>query len=297
MSEPWVWQLRTRRLSFERPLVMGILNATPDSFSDGGLFLDVEHALARADQLIEQGADVIDVGGESTRPGAAPVDVSEELRRVIPIVERLADRTIVSVDTSKPGVAEAALGAGAEIVNDVTGLRDPAMRTVVAEGSAGAVIMHMQGEPRTMQEDPRYEDVEREVVGFLGRQFSAAVESGSDPLSVVVDPGIGFGKTLEHNLILCNRISRIAELGRPVLIGTSRKRFLGSITGRERADERDLATAVSMAMAVERGAAILRVHDVSSTREALSVVMAIVKEQHVDISSGVRAEPTPYFNS
>ena len=297
MSDSWVWRLRTRRLVFDRPLVMGILNATPDSFSDGGRFLDVDRAVEHAHQMVEQGADIIDVGGESTRPGADPVAAAEEERRVVPIVQQIAEHAIVSVDTNKVDVAKAALDAGAEIVNDVTGLGDPAMRGLVAATGAGAVIMHMQGEPRTMQVDPRYEDVERDVAAFLEQRCSEAIESGCSPESLVLDPGIGFGKTLEHNLILCNRIARLANLGRPVLIGTSRKRFLGALTGHDRPDKRDVATAISTALAVERGAAVVRVHDVPTTREALSVALAIVREQHVDISTGVHAEPTPHTHS
>lgn len=286
MNRTWIWRLRTRTIAFDRPLIMGVLNVTPDSFSDGGRFIDVEHALSHAREMVSQGADMIDVGGESTRPGAGPVDEDEEIRRVLPVVERLAGEVVVSIDTSKAAVARAALEAGAEIVNDVTGLADVEMRRVIAEHGSGAVIMHMQGEPRTMQKHPHYTDVEADIIGFLDERLRRAVIDGCNREGIVLDPGIGFGKTIEHNLILCNRVESLMSLGRPVLIGTSRKSFLGSLTGHEQPADRDLATAVTTALVVERGAAVIRVHDVASTREALSVALAIVREQLVDIHTG-----------
>jgi dihydropteroate synthase len=288
----WTWRLRTRRVSFERPLLMGIVNVTPDSFSDGGRFLDPSRAIEHGLRLVEEGADLIDVGGESTRPGAPDVEADEELRRVIPVVEGLAARgIIVSVDTTKEPVARAAIDAGAEIVNDVGGLGDPDMRERVATTGAGAVVMHMQGTPRTMQDGPHYEDVVDDIVGILGHRMALAIEAGCDREALVVDPGIGFGKTLEHNLILCNRIESFGFLGRPILVGTSRKRFLGTVTGVEDPSGRDHSTAVSLALAAERGAAVLRTHNVALTREALAVTMAIVNERAVDYDRTVHIEP------
>lgn len=268
------WQIKDGAL--EMPLVMGIVNVTPDSFSDGGLWggrAAVQHGL----ELVEAGADIVDVGGESTRPGAAPVDEAEELDRVLSVVDGLASAgAIVSIDTMKPGVAAAAIGAGARIVNDVGGLSDPAMRQVVAESRAGVVIMHMKGEPRTMQDDPRYTDVVNDIGTFLRERVEHAVAAGIDPASIVVDPGIGFGKTLEHNLELVRRMPELVELGHHLLVGASRKRFLGTILGLDDPLERDRATSILSALLFERGVGIVRVHDVVGTREALSLVRAIV---------------------
>jgi dihydropteroate synthase len=277
-----VWRTRTRELSLGRTLVMGILNVTPDSFSDGGRFLDVPAAVAHGRRLVAEGADLVDVGGESTRPGAAGVDAAEETRRVIPVVEALAaEGVVVSVDTSKPEVARRAVEAGAEIVNDVTGLDEPVMREVVAVSGAGVVVMHMQGTPRTMQEDPRYGDVVAEVEAFLLARAASAREAGVEPACIALDPGIGFGKGLRHNLVLLRDLARLTSHGLPVLVGTSRKSFLGRLTGVEAPELRDGSTAVTVALAVERGASVVRVHDPRSAREAVMVAEAIVRPEGV----------------
>ena len=268
------WQIKDGAL--HPPLVMGIVNVTPDSFSDGGLWHGrsaIQHGL----ELVEAGADIVDVGGESTRPGAAPVEEADELARVLSVVDGLASAgAIVSIDTMKPAVAAAAIDAGARIVNDVGGLSDPAMRGVVAASAAGAVIMHMRGEPRTMQKDPHYDDVVHDIAAFLGERTEAALEAGIAAANIVLDPGIGFGKTLEHNLELIRRIPELADLGHHILVGASRKRFLGSILGLDEPVERDRATSILSALLFERGVGIVRVHDVGGTREALSLVRAIV---------------------
>jgi dihydropteroate synthase len=256
---------------------MGVVNVTPDSFSDGGLFGDAASAAAHGRRLLAEGADVVDVGGESTRPGAEPVAEAEELRRVIPVVEPLAaDGARVSIDTAKEGVARAALDAGAEIVNDVTAFRgSPGMAGLVAEREVGCVLMHMLGEPRTMQQHPRYDDVVSAVAAFLEERLAFAVSEGVSEGRIWLDPGIGFGKTLEHNLELLRRLDEIAAIGRPVVVGTSRKSFLGKLTGREPRD-RVAATVATNVMAFERGATVFRVHDVAPTRDALTVAAATV---------------------
>src|SRR3954463_9027930 len=257
---------------------MGVVNVTPDSFSDGGLFLDAEAAVKHGLQLRDEGADVVDVGGESTRPGAEPVDEAEELRRVVPVVESLAGSGArVSIDTAKAGVARAALAAGASIVNDVTAFRgSPEMAGVVAEGGAGCVLMHMLGEPRTMQRDPRSDDVVSEGRGFLEERLAFAVAEGVPEERVWLDPGIGFGKTLEHNLELIRRLDEIGAIGRPGVFWGPRKRFLGKLTGRQ-VDERLAGTIASNIIAHERGARIFRVHDVAATVDALKVAAATVR--------------------
>jgi dihydropteroate synthase len=250
---------------------MGVLNVTPDSFSDGGLYLDPEAAVAHGRQLAADGADLIDVGGESTRPGAEPVAAEEELRRVVPVIERLAASVSLplSIDTTKEPVARAALAAGASFVNDVSALRlDQAMPALVAESRVDVCLMHMQGEPRTMQADPRYEDVVSEVKAFLEKRLGFAVAEGIPEDRVWLDPGIGFGKTLEHNLELLRRLAEIVAIGRPVVVGASRKRFIGALTGRPEA-ERLPASLAAAVLAFERGASMLRVHDVRETRDAL----------------------------
>jgi dihydropteroate synthase len=255
--------------------IMGVVNVTPDSFSDGGRFLDPGAAIEHGRRLAAEGARILDVGGESTRPGADEVPAEEELRRVLPVVEGLAggDAT-VSIDTSKAAVAEAALDAGAGYVNDVTAFRgDPALAGVVAGRDVPCCLMHMLGTPRTMQDDPRYADVVSEVKAFLEQRLAFAVAEGVAEERVMLDPGIGFGKTLEHNLELLARLDEIAALGRPVVVGVSRKSFLGRITGRE-ADERAVATAAANVLALERGASVFRVHDVAETRDALAVAAA-----------------------
>jgi dihydropteroate synthase len=259
---------------------MGVLNITPDSFSDGGAFLDPAAALAHAKRMLNEGADLIDVGGESTRPGAAPVSTEEELRRVMPVIEALvaAGGMALSIDTSKAAVARAAAAAGAVFVNDVTALRgDSGMVAAVAKAGTDVCLMHMQGDPRTMQDDPRYEDVVAEVKAFLEERLSFAVREGIAEERVWLDPGIGFGKTLRHNLDLLRRLDEIVALGRPVVVGASRKRFLGALTGRGE-DERVAGTVASNVIAYERGAHMFRVHDVAPTRDALAVVSATVDE-------------------
>jgi dihydropteroate synthase len=257
-------------------VIMGIVNVTPDSFSDGGRYLDPEAAIAHGRELLAGGADILDVGGESTRPGAAAVGAAEEAARVLPVIGALAaDGARVSVDTSKAEVAAAALEAGAEIVNDVTALADPAMAAVCAEAGCGLVLMHMKGTPRTMQDDPTYGDVVAEVREFLAGRVEAAVAAGIDRERIWVDPGIGFGKTVEHNLELIARLDRIAALGRPVVVGASRKNFIGKITGRP-VDQRLGGSIAAGVSAVAAGASVLRVHDVAATVEALRVAEPIL---------------------
>jgi dihydropteroate synthase len=256
--------------------VMGVVNVTPDSFSDGGLFLDPEAAIAHGRELAAQGADILDVGGESTRPRAEAVGAEEELRRTQPVVEALAGEFTVSIDTSKAAVAEAALDAGAAIVNDVTALRgDPELAPLCADRGCEVVLMHMLGTPRTMQDDPRYDDVVDEVKGFLTARIAAAIEAGIDERRIWVDPGIGFGKTVEHNLELLRRLGELGELGRPIVVGTSRKRFLGALTGRE-VDERLGGTVASSVLAIAAGADVVRVHDVAAVREAIEVAEVVL---------------------
>jgi dihydropteroate synthase len=259
-----------------RPRVMGIVNVTPDSFSDGGRFLDPERAIAHGRRLVAQGADILDIGGESTRPGAQAVSAEDELGRVEPVVAGLAGTAPVSIDTSKALVAAAALDRGAEIVNDVTALRaDPDLAGLCAERGCTVVLMHMLGSPRTMQDDPRYEDVVDEVRRFLAGRVEAAVSAGVAEERIWVDPGIGFGKKVEHNLELLRRLREIATLGRPVVIGSSRKRFLGEITGRE-LGERLGGTIASNVLALAAGADVFRVHDVAEARQALDAAEAIL---------------------
>jgi dihydropteroate synthase len=257
--------------------LMGVVNVTPDSFSDGGLYSDPEAAIAHGRELATAGAEILDVGGESTRPGAEPVDAEEELRRVVPVVRGLGEvGSRISVDTSKAPVADAALEAGAEIVNDVTALRgDPAMASVCAERGATVVLMHMLGEPRTMQDDPRYGDVVNEVKAFLAERLAAAVAAGIAAEKVWLDPGIGFGKTAAHNMELLRRLGELRELGRPLVIGTSRKSFIGKVDG-SAAGERLGGTIASSVLAAAEGADVLRVHDVAEVRQALAVATAIL---------------------
>ena len=255
---------------------MGVVNVTPDSFSDGGLFLDARAAVAYARGLIEEGAAIVDVGGESTRPGSEGVSVEEELRRVEPVLERLQDLP-VSIDTSKAEVARRAVALGAVMVNDVTALRaDPELAGVVADSGTYLCLMHMLGEPRSMQDDPRYDDVVSEVAAFLEERLSFAVEAGIPEESICVDPGIGFGKTVEHNLELVARLDEIVGLGRPVVIGASRKRFLGRVLGDPEALTGPVAAGVAVAvLAFERGASIFRVHDVREHVQALTAAQAL----------------------
>ncbi len=254
----------------ERPLVMGILNVTPDSFSDGGRFFETDEAVAKGRSMIAEGADVIDVGGESTRPGAAPVEVDEELRRVVPVIEALAGDVRVSVDTTKEPVAEAAIAAGASLINDVSASLWP----VAARRSVGWVAMHRQGTPATMQTDPRYDDVVAEVVDFLVELAGAAVDSGVP--EVWVDPGIGFGKTLAHNLELLAALSSVTATGYPVLVGTSRKHFIGVLTSAgeepDPVEERLPGSLATATWAMQAGAGMVRVHDVAPTVQAATLV-------------------------
>jgi dihydropteroate synthase len=262
---------------FPRPSVMGIVNVTPDSFSDGGVHLDPDDAAAAARRMVAEGAAVVDVGGESTRPGSDGVSLDEELRRVVPVLELLAGAVPVSIDTSKAEVARRAIVLGAELVNDVTALRgDPDLAEVVAESGAYLCLMHMLGEPRTMQHDPRYDDVVSEVATFLEGRLAFAVAAGIPEERICLDPGIGFGKTVSHNLELLRRLGEIAALGRPVLVGVSRKRFLGRLLGDAEATTGPPAAGLAAAVAVyARGATIFRVHDVRETVEALTVAKAL----------------------
>jgi dihydropteroate synthase len=260
-------------------VLMGVVNVTPDSFSDGGRFLEPSAAVAHGARLAGEGAAILDVGGESTRPGAEPVGADEELRRVVPVLEGLAAAGTgarLSIDTSKAAVASAALDAGASYVNDVTAFRgDPAIAGLVAERGVECCLMHMLGEPRTMQEDPRYEDVVSDVKAFLEQRLAFAVEAGVPEDHVTLDPGIGFGKTLEQNLELLRRLDEIAAIGRPVLVGTSRKSFLGKLTGRA-VDDRLAGTIATNVLAYARGASVFRVHEVAPVRDALTVAAATV---------------------
>jgi dihydropteroate synthase len=262
------------------PVIMGVVNVTPDSFSDGGLFLDAGAAVEHGRRLAAEGAHILDVGGESTRPGAEPVAEDEELRRVLPVIERLADDAgapdvRISIDTTKSAVASAALGAGAGIVNDVSAFRfDPGLAGLVADREADCCLMHMLGEPRTMQQDPRYEDVVSEVKAFLEQRLAFAMGEGVAEERVWLDPGIGFGKTVEHNLELLRRLDEIVAIGRPVVVGTSRKSFLGKLVGGRDEGERLPGTIATNVLALERGATVFRVHDVAPNADALAVAAA-----------------------
>ena len=269
MSE--AWHCGRFGLPLTRPLVMGVVNVTPDSFSDGGRFARFEAALAHARQLIDEGADILDLGGESTRPGAADVGIDEELARVIPLVEALRDcGTPLSVDTSKPEVMRAALATGAAIVNDVRALVAPGAVEAVAANDCGVVLMHLQGSPRTMQQQPLYADVVREVAAFLAARRDALVAAGVARERIALDPGFGFGKTLEHNLALLRGLGEFAALGQPLVAGLSRKSMLGAIAGKP-VTERLAASVAAALLAVQRGAQVVRVHDVAATRDALAV--------------------------
>ncbi|MBV9309917.1 MAG: dihydropteroate synthase [Solirubrobacterales bacterium] len=260
--------------------LMGVVNVTPDSFSDGGLYLDPGEAVAHALTLEAEGASILDIGGESTRPGAEPVSAEAELERVLPVIEELDKAAIdatISIDTSKANVASAALQAGARLVNDVTALRgDPAMASLIAEADASCCLMHMLGEPRTMQRDPQYEDVVSEVKHFLEERLAFAVGEGVAEEKIMLDPGIGFGKTAAHNLELLRRLQEIVAIGRPLVIGTSRKSFLGKITGRE-VEGRLAATIATNVLAYANGARVFRVHDVAPVGDALKVAAATLR--------------------
>ncbi len=284
------WHCRGHRLTIgTRPLVMGIVNVTPDSFSDGGRFTDPSVAVDHALGLVADGADILDIGGESTRPGAAPVSTADELARVLPVVAALAKQTTVplSIDTMKATVAQHCLDAGAAIVNDVSGLTaDPAMPAAVAAMGAGVVVMHMQGTPQTMQANPTYGDVVAEVAKFLEARLHALAGAGISPDAVCLDPGIGFGKTLDHNLILLAHLDAVARLGRPVCLGVSRKGFIGQLCGRK-ADERLAGSLAVACFAAARGAAhVLRVHDVAATRDAAVLLDAIDRSRREPAGAG-----------
>jgi len=270
-----VWVCGRHTISLDRPRIMGILNVTPDSFSDGGRWLDPEAAVRRGLELVAEGADILDIGGESTRPGAAEVPVDEELQRVTPVIGALARQVSIplSVDTRKSMVARAALAAGAAIVNDVSALGDPDMAAVVREADAGVVLMHSRGTPADMQHAPQYEDVVAEVSAFLAARIQVAMNAGIGRERIVIDPGIGFGKTTAHNLALLGALEKLAELA-PVLVGASRKRFIGEITGAP-ADQRLPGSLTVAVWSLMRGAAILRVHDVAATRAAVRMAGAL----------------------
>ena len=271
--------------------IMGVVNVTPDSFSDGGRYLDTAVAIEHGLELEAEGAAILDVGGESTRPGAAPVSETDELRRVMPVIEGLiagGTTAQISIDTYKSGVATRALASGATLVNDVTALRgDPEIAAVVAEANADCCLMHMLGDPRTMQQDPRYGDVVNEVKAFLEERMAFAIANGIAEDRILLDPGIGFGKTVEHNLELLRRLGEFLDLGRPVVIGTSRKSFLGKITGRD-VDERVAATVATNVLAYERGARVFRVHDVAPVHDALAVTAATVSARWTTPTSTTR---------
>jgi dihydropteroate synthase len=258
------------------PKLMGVVNVTPDSFSDGGHYLDPKAAIRHGEELFRDGASILDVGGESTRPGAVEVDEAEELRRVEPVVRALAGQTTVSIDTSKFAVAKAALDAGASIVNDVSAFkRDPEMAGLCAERGVGVVLMHMPGNPRTMQDDPRYDDVVDDVKAFLVERMVFAVGQGVSEERIWLDPGIGFGKTLEHNLELLRRLGELRELGRPLVVGTSRKSFIGKVDG-SGVEDRIGGSIASSVLAAAEGADVLRVHDVAEMAQALALANAVL---------------------
>ena len=270
-----IWQTSRFRIDLARPRVMGIVNVTPDSFSDGGHHDEASAAFAHCDRLLAEGADILDIGGESTRPGAQMPDVAEELRRVLPVVRHAVGLGVpVSVDTSRPEVMEAALAAGADIINDVRALQWPgALAAVAAHGSAGVCLMHMQGQPATMQQAPRYDDVLAEVQAFLASRMAQVRAAGIDARRIVLDPGYGFGKTLDHNLQLFRGQASLLALGQPLLVGWSRKGTLGQITGRP-AGERLVASVAAALAALQHGARIVRVHDVAATVDAVKVWLA-----------------------
>jgi dihydropteroate synthase len=272
------WRCRHRTIDLARPVVMGILNVTPDSFSDGGRYSSLEAAVARAAQMVAEGAAIIDVGGESTRPGSLGVDAATELGRVVPVIERIAASldVAISIDTSKVEVMAAAVEAGACIVNDVAALRAPGAREWAAQARTGVCLMHMQGEPRTMQADPRYHDVVSEVNAFLLNERARCIAAGIAPESIALDPGLGFGKRYEHSLALLKHLDHLTALGAPLLVGVSRKSFIGEVLGRG-VEERLYGGLGLAAWAVSRGAHVLRTHDVAPTRDAIRMVSALLE--------------------
>jgi len=267
------------RLSLERPLVMGVLNVTPDSFADGGSYLDLRDATDRVRQMLGEGADIVDIGGESTRPGAAPTSEAEELQRVIPLLEKIrlacdARGVPISVDTRKPAVMRAAIAAGASMINDINALRATGAMDAVSTSGVAVCLMHMQGEPATMQQSATYDDVVADVTAFLAERAAACVAAGIGGDRIVLDPGFGFGKTVDHNLVLLRRLAEIAALGYPLLAGLSRKSTIGVLTGRD-VDDRMAGSVAAALAAVARGASIVRVHDVRETADALKVWRAV----------------------
>lgn len=275
-----ILDLAGKSLDLSCPRVMGILNVTPDSFSDGGLFLSPDAAEEQAERLIAEGADLLDIGGESTRPGAAAVSLDDELARVVPIIERLSTRfdVPISIDTSKPEVMRAAVAAGAAMINDVTALAAADAIETVASLEVPVCLMHMQGDPRTMQHAPQYDDVLADILDYLGQRVAACERAGIERARVLLDPGFGFGKALDHNLVLLDGLDRFRGLGLPLLVGISRKSMLGAITGRA-VDERLAGSIAAAVMAVERGAHIVRVHDVAPTVDALKVWRAVTAQR------------------
>ena len=277
-SSLFTWHCGAYQLTLNRPLVMGIVNVTPDSFSDGGRFIQTAAAIAHAKQLVQDGADILDIGGESTRPGATPVPLEEELRRVIPVIEGLCDIGVpLSIDTYKPAVMLAAIKAGVSIVNDVRALQEPDALEIVANGNVGVCLMHMQGLPQTMQVAPQYTNVLQEVMAFLGARRDAAIAAGIDATRITLDPGFGFGKRVEDNIQLIQQLEALQVLGQPLLVGLSRKSILGAIAGADATQKLHAGIAASV-ISVMKGAKIVRVHDVKATVDAFKVFNAI--EQH-----------------
>ncbi len=271
-------RLGSQTLSLDRPLVMGVLNVTPDSFSDGGKFFATDAAIRQAERMFEAGAAIVDVGGESTRPGAGQISEDEELDRVIPVIETISDGTdiAVSIDTSKPGVMRAAVNAGASMINDVYALRQDGAVEAASELDVAVCLMHMQGEPGTMQQNPGYQDIPGDILDFLSKRITACRDAGIDDEKIVIDPGFGFGKTHEHNVRLLASLDRFQELGMPLLVGLSRKSTLGALTGKD-VEERLPAGIAAAILAVERGAHIVRTHDVDETIDALKIASAVMQ--------------------
>lgn len=275
---PDIMQWPSGKLDFSGgAMVMGVLNVTPDSFSDGGLYLDVDAAVARGVQMARQGAAILDIGAESTRPGSAPVSVDQQMKRAIPVIEKLSSQIDIpiSIDTKDVDVAAAAIEAGATIINDITALADDRMVQLAVQKKVPVILMHMQGTPDTMQQKPHYEDVVAEVMEYLMERAKHAQAEGLLPERIILDPGIGFGKTTQHNLQLLNRLDLLCQMGYRVLIGTSRKRFIGQLTGRETAADRVFGTAATVALAIEKGASIVRVHDVAEMVDVVKMTNAI----------------------